>query len=275
MNQVSIENALYNWIYQSYWVPQVVTITFDADFVAGNTIAGSIDAHAFSVPFTVDQATTLAALRTAINAFVAITAIVTGPRQITVTSEVYGHIMVIVGPTVTGGSVQPVATIVQTVDPRPFPADHIILLNQVGDKPLYPFIAFQMSSIIDLGQDEVSRPNDNGIAVVSNQRQATVSVHYYGDNCIGQIAIPYLSLGRPTIQEGLSAAGIAVNSKASIQNISAMLETVYEQHASFDCFVGIVDNITDNIGIIERFGLTQHYQTSHGTVTIGPEIIGV
>lgn len=69
--------------------PEVFTITWGANFVASNVINGSVDDQAISpVTFSVDHATTLAAVATAIQALAIVdTATVTGAREITVTGS--------------------------------------------------------------------------------------------------------------------------------------------------------------------------------------------
>jgi len=274
MNESTYRLALYTWLYQSFWVRGTTTITFDVDFVAGNVVAGTFQGTPITQPFVVSHAATLAALAAAINALPAIGAAVTGARQITITGDVAGTIITIVGLVVTGGLVQPVGTIVITQDPRPVP---VIRSDQVGDRPTpsYPFATYRFDSYIELGQDEVSPPDASGIVTVSGQRQATISVHYFGSNPIGNISTAYLSLGKPTVQAFLYLAGIAINEKGPVQNVTAMLETKYDDHATFDFYVGLSDSMTDNVGLIERVGLQGIYQSSTGLLSIGPRIIGV
>ncbi len=96
---------------------QEQTITWDADFITGNTIDGKVNGVSIaSVPFNTDQATTLADVATAIkntnNDIESATA--TGAREITIVSASDK----LVTPSdfdITGGASQAVDTIVETV----------------------------------------------------------------------------------------------------------------------------------------------------------------
>ena len=113
-------------IYTSAGTSQVQTIVFDADFVASNSIAGTINDIAITpVVFTTDNDTTLAALATEIqsNADV-LTAVASGtaPNQhtITITSVLTNPIttVTLADFVVTLGASNPVATITETIAGR-------------------------------------------------------------------------------------------------------------------------------------------------------------
>jgi hypothetical protein len=87
-------------------------INFDIDFVASNSIVATINGTPIAaVPFSTDQATTMANLATALQATAAVaTATVTGPRQITATFASAGD-NTINSVVTTLGATQPQATI--------------------------------------------------------------------------------------------------------------------------------------------------------------------
>lgn len=94
---------------------QTAIMTFDADFVASNSITSVIDAvNLTPVAFNTDQATTLADVATEIQGDAAVTsATVTGSREITVVfADNTDHTL---SSSVTGGASQPVATVVTTI----------------------------------------------------------------------------------------------------------------------------------------------------------------
>lgn len=97
----------------------VLTIDFDADFVTSNTIDLTIDGIPVAqTTFTSDQATTIAAVATNIQAHPnVVTATVTDTRQITVTSNLFDALLVITALIVAGGASQAVGTVTTTVDP--------------------------------------------------------------------------------------------------------------------------------------------------------------
>lgn len=158
-----------------------------------------------------------------------------------------------------------------------YPAKKIIKADQVGVKPISsPFVTYRIDSVVQNGHDEITQPvGSSGIGIIAGQRTATISVHFFGDNPLEGISKAYLSLAKPSVQAAFYAANIAILTRLTIQNISAMLETKYEPHAMFDFYAGLNDSDVDDLGFIERIGLTEHFELSQGTLTIGPFDIGV
>lgn len=72
---------------------EVLTVTLDADFVAGNSVSGQINGEAIAaVPFNNDHPTTMADFAAAIQALANVaTAVVSGPQEITVTGANLGE----------------------------------------------------------------------------------------------------------------------------------------------------------------------------------------
>lgn len=92
-------------------------ITFNADFVASNSIVATVNSVALTaVPFTTDQATTIALVAAEIATVPEVaSATVTGAREITVVFNV-GGANVVDSVVTTGGVSQPTASIVATPD---------------------------------------------------------------------------------------------------------------------------------------------------------------
>jgi len=90
---------------------QVQTLTFSGATVTGNIISVNVDGFVVSVTFTIDNATTLAALATAIQARPRVlTALSDGASVITVTTQLNQQPISINSATVTGGASQPTIT---------------------------------------------------------------------------------------------------------------------------------------------------------------------
>ena len=90
---------------------QSLNLVFSADFVSGNVISLNVNSHAVSVSFTSNQATTLAALATAIEACDGIDTATAGTRQIAIVSEWAGNAIVLTKIKILGGATQPVSSI--------------------------------------------------------------------------------------------------------------------------------------------------------------------
>lgn len=87
---------------------QIQTLTFSAPTVTGNVISVNVDGFVVSVTFTTDNATTLAALATAIQARPRVlTALSDGVSVITITTQLNQQPIQINSASVTGGASQP------------------------------------------------------------------------------------------------------------------------------------------------------------------------
>lgn len=260
MNESAIKSALVSWLKKQLGKPAVKKILFNADFVTGNQIAGSVNAQAWAtVAFDTDQATTIEALADEISKLPGILkALVTGAREITVTGAHGGVDLVFVGPTVTGGASQAVATVSELQAAQ---AVEVILAEQNSPRPDYPYAVIRLSSIERVGWDEFRGVDpETRVAEIVGQRQATVSVDFFGEEpevgqhsrALEEIEKARTSLHKPSVQQELSAAGISIQLIGTTQNLTAMLETIFEDHANFDFFIGLAESVEDNVGFIEQ-----------------------
>ena len=106
----------------------------------------------------------------------------------------------------------------------------VIRSDQDGDKPAYPYVTYRIDSPVQLGLDEQLPIDDNGIQTIAGQRLATVSVHYFGPLPLAGASKAYSSLGMESVRATLYASGIAIGERMTIQNVSSVLETKWEEH---------------------------------------------
>jgi len=147
VNEEGMKQTLRSWLAGALGSPEIFTIDFDVDFVTGNLIDGNVGGVLATVPFAVDQATTLAALAKEIQKKAAIfKARVTGARQIT--CKVNGNGLSIAAPTlvVTGGAAQAEATFETTQEPV---SVLVIFEDENGPHP---------GDGVDVSPDPIARP---------------------------------------------------------------------------------------------------------------------
>lgn len=260
MNEAAIKTALYTWASRAMGLPSIHVIDFDIDFVTGNLINGSINGVAWAaVAFDTDQGTTLQALADELWASQKVMkALVTGARQITVYGAINGVDLVFLGPTVTGGASQAVATVTASQNAVLIP---IIFGDQNSPRLDYPYGVLRLNSSRKLGWDEVSLPDPiSKVVTVSGQRQATVSFHFFGDKPaegVHSTLMEEIGKARQSLMSEwayliFKPARIAINEILPTQNVSAMLETIYEEHAVFDFMIGFSESFEENVGLIEQ-----------------------
>lgn len=266
MNEKTIKDTLQYWLENSMGARHEFTITFDVNFVAGNLIDGSFSVNA--VPDAMDQvafasthAETLEALRVEIQKNVHIfTAKITGPRQITCKGTPHGGPVVVTGPTVTGGLVQPVATVVTVTAPVKVTVIDAEHNSQESDadpertnpRPAYPYATLRLDSLVNFGTDGIVKTDGQGITEMGGQRRITVEVNYYGKNPMDQIAEAIKALNLETMHDVFRAAKLAVWVKNSGQNLTGVLETKNEPRGYFDFYLGFAENYEDDTGLIEK-----------------------
>lgn len=141
----------------------------------------------------------------------------------------------------------------------------IVWRDQSEQIPARPFVSLKLIS----GPSPTDRDGSiflNGKAQPINvgmQMEAALSVQVFGNTQIHRSVAHQLamdlntSLLRPSIRDALKAKGIAIQGLGKPQNLSALEESKFEERAGFDVELGLVQNILDQPGNIERINITQ------------------
>ena len=156
--------------------------------------------------------------------------------------------------------------------------------DQRGDRPDKPYGTIKiLSGPKVLGHDEI-RPPDEGMTddfLIAGQRRFLVEFEIFSslDNLNAgpidpnQGAIQLMSnvrdaFERPTLYNLLNGQGISVNDKQDIQNLSEILEDVFEERAVLTVTLGYGSNVGDSPGIIEKVGVGGTVEDVDGTTTV-------
>lgn len=277
MIQSQIKSTLYTWLKRVLGTRQIFTLTFDADFVTGNVISATFGATSFTLNFDTSHAVTLETLRRFIQTTPEISsAQITGARQITCTVYTPGTNLTVTVPTVTGGATQAVCTRTQTqapVDTTVVFAEQLSALKP----PAYPFATIRLASFVGNGWDEYrSFDQQTGLVNMGGQRQCTVEINYFGTDSMTAMSDIFNSLSWPSMIDFFSQNGCAIGVKNSIQNLTAMLESKYEERAFFDFTLLYADNYTHDFEVIEKAEIEGEVDGgATGSRQIGPWIVEV
>lgn len=256
MNQTQIEDALYEWLSKNIGDPQVFTIEFDQDFVAGNVINATVNGDAITaVNFDTDHDTTLRALAMALqNTDGLLKAKVTGGREITCAGQLPGQDVAVSGPTVTGGASQAVATLTTTTESQ---FVEVIFADQNQSRPDKPYVVIRLESMVAIGIDEHRNVDDDTcLSQIGGQRRMTVALDYLGPKPVERLTQASNSLEKVTVRQELYAEGIAVGDKNDIQNLTTFLETETEYRSRMDFFIYFSDEYEEDNGVIETVDLS-------------------
>ena len=274
MNESEIKLTLFNWLSKALGTRHAFTITFDRDFVPSNSICGSFDGQSIiSVVFTTDQLTTMRLLARAIQGTGKVWEVdITDTRKFTCYGYTPGVDVTILGPTVTGGSVQPVATVTTITHASLIP---VYWEFQSAPRPgVYPYATLRLDSMRKIGWDEVRISETDPYTLmtpVGGQRVMTVMCNFFGQYPMQLAQQAFTSLGLETVKNYFSTRDLSILDRLAVTNISSPLETEFDLRASFDFYVGFADNQLDDIGIIER---TVIDGTVNETRSVPPFIVG-
>jgi hypothetical protein len=140
--------------------------------------------------------------------------------------------------------------------------------NAGSSRPPYPYITIRVGSIVKRGWDSVGPVDDDGIVEIGGQRNVTVTVEYFGESPVEYAMAIVANFEKPSIHAKMLKAGIAFIRVSPVQNLTGIgfNGSLYEERSSFDLFVGIADNTSDEVGIIEKVFVEE-------TVTSGSETL--
>lgn len=270
MNQATLKSYLRIWLERSFGEPHVFDIDVSPGFTAGNVINATFDGLAMAtVTYTTSHANTMSLLRRALQDMPSIfKAEIVNSTKIRCTGNTNGYTIPIVGPSVTGGTIPSIGwTLVSSAVAVP-----VIYADQNAPRPpALPYAVLRLDSFVRLHHDEIREISSIDIATIGGLRRATVGIHYFGVNALQEISKAYNSLSKVTMKDFLRSGGIAIIDKNGVQNLTAMLETRFEEHAFFDMFICYAENFEDDLGRIQSAEFTGIYEGgANGTITEAP-----
>lgn len=289
----SIRSRVFTWLNSVLGTRTTFTMTFDQDFFEDDAINGSFnleDIDELIITAGMTQADAMEILRRRIQRLDCIyKAVVTDSRTITLTGNPIGTD---IEPAVSVLNPDPLAHPITACVFSAFNQGYrttVIFADQGyaknAPRPAGHYATIKIGSIVSIGQDEQREIDEvTGFGIMGGQRRATVTVDFFG----GDFQIPG---GEPSALQGLSNAydslykpstiaifqedGLAILDKGPMQNLTGMLETKFEERASFDFFIGFAANVEDEVGFIETVELTGTIESEIEDIVVGPKIIGV
>ena len=142
--------------------------------------------------------------------------------------------------------IAPIVAPVQVIWARPneAPTSDINLADE--------FVTLNLTGVLNkIGQDNLEF--DSGTTYnIKGQRTANLSIIAYGATA-QQMAIDIQSSSeRPSVLEAIRSTGLAIWNEPNVTDLSAVLESGFENRAGIEFLLGISSLITDDVGIIER-----------------------
>lgn len=148
------------------------------------------------------------------------------------------------------------------------PKDKVIFKDQRGDAPDTPYGTIKIvSGPKVLGTDEIrdASPDPDNEFYMSGQRRVLCSLNIYssldpqkGVDSPG--ALQMMSnfrdnIERMTVINGLNAQGVSINDRGEVQNLTALLEDVWQERSQLDVTFGYGSDVGDSPGVIEKVSI--------------------
>lgn len=142
---------------------------------------------------------------------------------------------------------------------RPAPEWTPAFRNQNAPVPDRPFVSLMLTSQIDVGDPSVGAPDSaTGIAVLTKDRQITLSVQTHGPGAYDAAMALYDSLHKHGVQVFLFRNGgmAFVQHLTPVNNLSEILQSTNEERAQFDVEFRTGVELDDDVGLIEQVQAT-------------------
>lgn len=151
--------------------------------------------------------------------------------------------------------------------PGNYPA---IFLYQNGPRPTVDYVTINMTSLVQIGEDYTPDPTDDtGIVGMVGDREMTIQLASYGGKNVDPFTVMEnlrSSLQKQTVLDSLRVNGIIYANHFPINDISVLIDTLYERRAQMDVLFRIGQYYGDNLGDIDTINMTEEIYDPTGTL---------
>lgn len=257
MNLATIRTAIKTFIDANTGTAHVSTLDLDADFMSGNVISGDVNSVDFiDVAYATSHAATLQQLTFAIQAIPSVRkAAITGARQITITAYDTGATQTATI-FITGGATQPEVTQTTTVAAESIAG--ATLLNQKVTQKVAQ-CNFRISNVMTFGVDGTQKTSaETNLSLLVGSRVATLTIDYTGDRAMEKISRLYNEIFSEKWNTYFFAQGFVLFDREQIVDLTGLLDTEFQERASFDSVFRFRDVTEMDLGTIETVNITGH-----------------
>lgn len=157
----------------------------------------------------------------------------------------------------------------------------VILSHQNAPRPQPPYavinpkLAITRRGLID---EERLVPGQPGKIQRIGHRRISVSLNIYGANAIPFVCMAQSGLERYDVREALeAAAGLTVIDQGQVRDLTAFMETHWEERGQVDVIFGIAQEVIEDVGYIETVEYSGEFSEGEtllqvaGTISIEEE----
>jgi hypothetical protein len=142
----------------------------------------------------------------------------------------------------------------------------VIWSNDNGPKPDKPYIALRRQVMNPIGEEYLSKPDSNGMAKISGNRDLIVYFQAYGDNAFGRLEDLWTTRLIPASQEFLATQGLSLVDRMAMSNITGLNDTKFEERAVMDLLFRFASQrVNVEVGLIESIEINGQYKEGNKT----------
>ncbi len=128
----------------------------------------------------------------------------------------------------------------------------VIFYMPNSPRPEVPYISLYLNSITQVNRDYAATNSDSfGVVNMKGDRQFTVQVQGYGNDPLTVLENIRTSLQKQSVLDILRSGGIVYYSSLGINDITALIDSQFEQRAQLDLSMGIAQIYTDDPGYFD------------------------
>ena len=151
----------------------------------------------------------------------------------------------------------------------------VIYWEQNSPRPSVPYVTLNISNIVAVNQDwSESSTNPLGVQDMKGDRQFTLQVQAYGGDTLTNLENLRTSLQKQTVLDTLRANEIAFYQSLTINDITDLVDSRYENRAQLDILFGIGQIYTDAPGFFDHMVLQEVYLDAEGN-TVYNKLINI
>jgi len=134
----------------------------------------------------------------------------------------------------------------------------VIWLYPNAPRPTVDYVSLYISTVTQIGWDWIQDPtDDSGVSQMVGDREFTVQAQAYGGDPVTILNNLRTSLQKQTVLDSLRAVGIVFANWFAINDVTELVDSRYEQRASFDILLRIADVYTDTLGVIDTVNIQE------------------
>ncbi len=145
----------------------------------------------------------------------------------------------------------------------------VVFNDQASPRPDKPYISMKIISNVDIGQGLARGSIDsNGDASFVGTKEFTLSIQHYGVDSMNTLSTLKDSLDDDAELQTLRDNNLIFVEQLLFTDITALLETEWEERAQLDLLFRATSTSNHQVGIIERAMLKGTYKNADGSVAV-------